>query len=205
MRIVKDPKERKKDLMDMAAQLFLSKGYEETSVNLIVEQLGVAKGTFYHYFKSKEEVLEAVLEDYLTKYAEGIKSYLQNNSMNAYEKLMFLLRNILSNNKGPEHLTKHIEDNKNARLHQVMDEKFFEMFYPVIISVMEQGVNEGIFKVKYPEELTQILLLGIRAYMHMHIPYIDNPEYLKVKLMALEELFNKVLGIDEKKYLIKLI
>lgn len=205
MRIVKDPKERKKNIIDVSSALFMSKGYEETSVNTIVEKLGVAKGTFYHYFKSKEEILEAVLEDYLSDYAESIKKALEDNALNAYEKLMLVLRSILSNNQGPEHLTKHVEDNKNAKLHQMMDEKFFEKFYPIIVEVLNQGIGEGLFKVDHPEEITEILLLGIRAYMHIHIPHFNNKQYLIRKMQALEELFNKILGIDEKRYIIKLI
>lgn len=205
MRIVKDPKERKKNIIDVSSALFMSKGYEETSVNTIVEKLGVAKGTFYHYFKSKEEILEAVLEDYLSDYAERIKKALEDNALNAYEKLMLVLRSILSNNQGPEHLTKHVEDNKNAKLHLMMDEKFFEKFYPIIVEVLNQGIGEGLFKVDHPEEITEILLLGIRAYMHIHIPHFNNKQYLIRKMQALEELFNKILGIDEKRYIIKLI
>ena len=205
MRIVKDPKERKRDIIDMSSELFMSIGYEETSVNTIVEKLGVAKGTFYHYFKSKEEILEAVLESYLNDYVESIKKSLENNTLNAYDKLIFVLRNILSNNQGPEHLTKHVEDNKNARLHQMLDQKFYEKFYPIIVEVLKQGIDEGVFKVEHPEEITEILLLGIRAYMHNHIPHFNNQQYLVRKIQALEELFNKVLGINEERYIIKLI
>lgn len=205
MRIVKDPNERKRDIMDMAASLFMSRGYEETSINLIVGQLGIAKGTFYHYFKSKEDILEAILEDYLSAYADRISVAVSQGSMNAYEKLMFVFKNIFSNNNGPEHLTKHVEDNKNARLHQVLDEKFIEKFYPIILSVLKQGVEEGIFKVDYPEEITEILLMGIRSYMHIHLPHFDKPEYMIRKLKALEELFNKVLDMNKEEYSIKLV
>ncbi|MDF2841403.1 MAG: TetR family transcriptional regulator [Clostridia bacterium] len=205
MRTVKDPLERKRDLMDMASMLFLSRGYEETSVNMIVEQLGVAKGTFYHYFKSKEEILEAVLESYLDQYAEGIKAFLEESSINGYEKLMFVLKNILSNNQGPEHLTKHVEDNKNARLHQMLDEKFYEKFYPIIVEILRQGIGEKIFHLQYPEEITQVLLLGIRAYMHIHIPNFKDSQYMKTKLQALEEILGKVLGMDEEKYAVRLM
>lgn len=205
MRVVKDPKERRKDIMEMASMLFLSKGYEETSVNMIVEQLGVAKGTFYHYFKSKEDILEAVLENYLNQYAEDIKLFLVSSSINAYEKLMFVLKNILSNTQGPEHLTKHVEDSKNNRLHQMLDEKFYEKFYPIIVEILKQGTKENIFKLKHPEEITQILLLGIRAYMHIHIPNFKDQQYMTTKLQALEEILNKVLEMDADKYVVKLI
>jgi AcrR family transcriptional regulator len=205
MRVVKDPKERRKEIMDMAANLFLSKGYEETSINLIVNQLGVAKGTFYHYFQSKEEILEAILEEYISKFADWIDNTVNENSMNAYEKLIFVFKHIFSNNNGAEHLTRHVEDKKNARLHQVMDEKFHEKFYPIILGILKQGIEERIFNVDYPEEITEILLFGIRAYMHVHLPNFTKHEYAQRKFKALEELFNKVLAMDETKYRIKLI
>ena len=61
MRIVKEHDERKNEIIETAAALFEQKGYEHCSVNDILNAIGIAKGTFYHYFKSKEEVLDAVV------------------------------------------------------------------------------------------------------------------------------------------------
>jgi AcrR family transcriptional regulator len=204
MRIVKNPEERRKEIMETAAQFFLTKGYEETSVNMIVEHLNIAKGTFYHYFKSKEEILGAILEDYLERFAQQIRLITLSIDMNAYEKLQFVLKNILSSDQEPKHLTAHVEDNKSAKLHQMMEEKFYEKFKPIIVTIINQGAQEGIFKVSHPEEITEILLIGVRGYMHIHLPNFSDIEYAKTKIAALEELFNKILGTDEK-YKIKLM
>ena len=61
MRIVKEHDERKNEIIDTASHIFAQKGYDKTSVNDILNAIGIAKGTFYHYFKSKEEVLDAVI------------------------------------------------------------------------------------------------------------------------------------------------
>jgi AcrR family transcriptional regulator len=204
MRIVKNPEERKKEIMDTAGQFFLTKGYEETSVNMIVEHLNIAKGTFYYYFKSKEEVLGAILEDYLEQFAQQIRLLTLNKEMNAYEKLQFVLKNILSSNQEPKHLTAHVEDSKSGKLHAMMDEKFYEKFKPIIISILRQGIEEGIFNISYPEELTEILLMGVRSYMHIHLPHFRDMDYARTKIAALEELFNKILSV-ENKYKIRLI
>lgn len=198
MRIVKSPEERRKEIMNTAGEFFLTKGYEETSVNMIVEHLSIAKGTFYHYFKSKEEILGAILEDYLEQFAQKIRLMTLNKEMNAYEKLQFVLKNILSNNNDPKHLTEHVEDSKSGRLHQMMDEKFYEKFKPIIVNILEQGIEERIFKISYPEELTEILLMGVRSYMHIHLPNFKDINYARTKIAALEELFNKILDLDEK-------
>jgi AcrR family transcriptional regulator len=200
MRIVKNPDERRKEIMETSAQFFLTKGYEETSINTIVEHLKIAKGTFYHYFKSKEEILGAILEDYLEAFAEKIREITNSSIMNAHEKMLYVLKNIFSGSEEPKYLTKHVEDNKDAKLHQMLDEKFNEKFCPILTAIVRQGVNEGIYQVEYPEEITEILLMGIRAYIHIHMPRFGDTAYAVKKLKALEELFYKALGIKEDKY-----
>lgn len=205
MRIVKNPEERRKEIMDAAASFFLTKGYEETSVNTIVEYLNIAKGTFYHYFKSKEEILAAILEDYLEQYAEKVRNMISSTELTAHDKMQYLLRGLIVENGGADHLTQHIEDSSSGKLHQMMDEKFIQKFYPIIVNVIKQGIEEGMFQVSYPEEITEILLMGIRAYMHIHLPNFKDEKYAKVKVAALEELFNKILSIKDEEFRIILM
>ena len=61
-RIVKEYDARHAEFLDVAQTLFFSKGYEQTSVQDIINTVGVAKGTFYHYFRSKVEVLDALVQ-----------------------------------------------------------------------------------------------------------------------------------------------
>ena len=61
MRIIKEYEERRKEILETAERLFLTKGYTKTTVNDILKEIGIAKGTFYHYFKSKEEVMDEII------------------------------------------------------------------------------------------------------------------------------------------------
>ena len=61
-RIVKDPEERRKELIDTAEQLFITNGYDQTAVSDIVKEVNLSQGAFYYYFESKEDVLVAILE-----------------------------------------------------------------------------------------------------------------------------------------------
>jgi AcrR family transcriptional regulator len=67
MRVIKEPEERRNEILDTAETLFFTKGYGKTTVNDILQAIGIAKGTFYYYFKSKEEVMDAVLSCGLLK------------------------------------------------------------------------------------------------------------------------------------------
>src|SRR5262245_50722329 len=59
-RIVKAPEVRRSEILDAAQRLFISRGYETTTVNDLLEAVGLSKGAFYHHFASKEEVMEAL-------------------------------------------------------------------------------------------------------------------------------------------------
>ena len=52
---------KKQELTKIAYKLFLTKGYENTSIDEIIKEAGIAKGTYYYYFESKEETLEEVI------------------------------------------------------------------------------------------------------------------------------------------------
>ena len=62
MRIIKEAEERKNEILDVAGKLFGEKGYDATSTNDILKEIGIAKGTLYYHFKSKEDILDAMIE-----------------------------------------------------------------------------------------------------------------------------------------------
>ena len=64
-RIVKEADERRNEILDAAETLITEKGYSKTTIIDILNQVGIAKGTFYYYFKSKEEVMDAIIERFI--------------------------------------------------------------------------------------------------------------------------------------------
>ena len=67
---------RKQELLKIAYRLIISKGYEETSIDEIIAEAQIAKGTFYYHFKSKEEMLEALINMMITEQTERAKQVL---------------------------------------------------------------------------------------------------------------------------------
>lgn len=74
----KPAEERLDDLMNAAENLFLSKGFVNTTVSEIVLSADVAKGTFYHYFQSKNDIMEALRSRYMDWYLSHIQSALDS-------------------------------------------------------------------------------------------------------------------------------
>ena len=73
MRETKDSEERRDEFVDAAEKLFKENGIVDTTVNAIVKEMDVAKGLFYYYFKSKDDVIEAISEKYNRDFKEAIR------------------------------------------------------------------------------------------------------------------------------------
>lgn len=203
-RIVKDPEERRKEIMDKASELFFTNGYDNTSVNTIVEELKIAKGTFYYYFKSKEDVLCAILEEGVEKRAESIKGELSGIS-GAGNRMQFLLRKMIIPDDISHEAAAQIEDDENAKLHQMLEKKFYEKFHPVLIEIINEGIEEGVFDIAHPVEITEILLMGVMKFMHINMPKFSDPVYAREKLSSLEELFNRVFSSESGEFKLRLL
>src|ERR1700687_1144963 len=72
-RITKDAAVRREELLDIALDLFLETGFEGTSIELITKTASVAKGTFYHYFESKDDLLAQLV----ARFGEDLLGYLE--------------------------------------------------------------------------------------------------------------------------------
>ena len=60
MRVVKDAEERRNEILDVAERLFCAKGFDNASTNDILKEIGIARGTLYYHFKSKEDILDLI-------------------------------------------------------------------------------------------------------------------------------------------------
>ena len=78
----------KAKITKVAWQLFHEKGYSETTIDDIIAASGTSKGSFYHYYSSKDELLSSLSEVFDAKYEEVMQTL--DKDMNSYEKLLYL-------------------------------------------------------------------------------------------------------------------
>lgn len=88
MRIVKEADERREEIVNEAVRLFAEKGFRNTSVNDILAAVNIAKGTFYYYFKSKEELLDEAIEMYTRDLTAKLNGIGRESDLNAVEKFI---------------------------------------------------------------------------------------------------------------------
>ncbi|MCX7746667.1 MAG: TetR/AcrR family transcriptional regulator [Clostridia bacterium] len=78
---------RKKCIMDTASRVFSQKGYHATTVKDIVDEAGISVGSFYFYFKNKEDLFEALFDEMISLLIQGVESSIYNVGFNAIEKV----------------------------------------------------------------------------------------------------------------------
>ncbi|MDR1239676.1 MAG: TetR/AcrR family transcriptional regulator [Treponema sp.] len=157
MRIVKEPEERKSEILDAAEKLFAARGYEAATVNNILAAVKIAKGTFYYYFKSKEEVLDALIE---RRISEGMKKAeeIAASSLPPVEKLLAVIMAQKPQNQVQEDFNAVLHEKDNAKMHQKSLTQYILHLSPCLGKVVREGIKLGSFSTPFPNESAEILL-----------------------------------------------
>jgi len=160
-RTIKKPKERRQEIITAAVELFRTKGYEKTTMQNVMDALGIAKGTIYHYFKSKEDLLEAVIEESVVEYLTGMQATLDESTGNALDKMRLL---ILAGQVADEQeeIIEHLHRPGNAGMQTRQLAVTISGLAPLYAKVIQQGCDEGVFQTEHPLESAELILSGIQ-------------------------------------------
>ncbi|MDN3506025.1 MAG: TetR/AcrR family transcriptional regulator [Simkaniaceae bacterium] len=159
VRVVKKPVQRRREIIAASRKLFLKKGYENTTMQDVMATLQIAKGTTYHYFKSKAELLEAVVEDMVDEYISKVAKVLKNCQGNALEKMRVLVE--AGRSKGVD-MVEGLHLAGNMGMHVRLLAETITRLAPLYARVIEQGCEEGVFHTEHPLECAEVLLGGIQ-------------------------------------------
>lgn len=161
VRIVKKSAERRADIIHAARSLFLTKEYEKTTMQDVMNTLNIAKGTIYHYFKSKEDLLEAVVNDIVEKNFEDMQKLVQHTKGNALKKIQALAEtgSIAEDNKP---ILEQLHKSGNEALHLRLLAATLVKQAPLYAAIIEQGCKEGTFKTNAPLECAEFILSSIQ-------------------------------------------
>ena len=205
MRIAKDGEVRKQELLNSALDLFAEKGYDHTSINEIIEKVGVTKGAFYYYFKSKEQVLDEIVDKF-NSFDAQIFLEVMSQPLGAVEKLSLMhsrgLR-FIKENPGLAHKSwKAIMSVGNTKIKHKHGESTHKLFVPILSDLLAQGLGEGSFDVPVPEETVVLLLnmyISLCYWTTRHCAGHDGPEGAEAMAKYLEfyrDAMEKLLGLS---------
>ena len=192
-------KQNKRDLILDAMQALMSEDLaSNASISDVAQRAGIAKGGIYYYFRSKDEILDAVLE---RSYAQSIAeswSLVQSTDLNALAKMeiLFLLFLSPSATVKQHEMLKYLHLQNDIVLHQKFLALTIHELTPILSDILKQGVAECMFTCPYPNQLSEIILsMLVVLFDHTIVPCEDNLETLQNKLKALALILEKTLGL----------
>ncbi len=159
MRIVKPAEERKNEILDVAEQLFAEKGFDNASTNDIINRIGIARGTLYHHFGSKEEILDALVERMTREGIARARAIISDKSIPLLERLSGAIIALNLDNGAGQVVFEQIHRPQNALLHQKMQGRLISGVVPLIAELIKEGNEEGIFNSDYPDEAAEMIIL----------------------------------------------
>jgi len=160
-RVVKDPEVRRDELLDIAQRLIVDVGYEAMSVEAVTQAAQVAKGTFYHYFSSKEDMLGQLLDRLMDGLFANLEEHRAAAAGNAIAKLNAILE-ASSQYKAmqlPNYLSSaSLYRAENYALRHRLFERWERAVRSIVAPVVADGVDEGSFHVGSVEFATDVLI-----------------------------------------------
>lgn len=193
MRVVKEAEERKNEILDAAERLFGTKGFDGTSTNDILNEIGIARGTLYYHFKSKEEILDAMIgrmTDQLLAKAEAIVTRKDVHVLQRFTMMMLALN--VSEGKFDQELLEQVHRPQNALMHQKMERRLLCGITPVMTALIEEGIAQGICQTDYPEETAEMTFLYANTVFDDLMEHSEEERRRKIEafIYNLERLLN---------------
>lgn len=195
-RVIKRPEERRSELLEAAEKLFREKGYANTVVSDIVKESGVAQGTFYVYFKSKEDIFLAILEEIREGIINEIESVQKDKHLNALQKLNSVIALEFKLNRRHDTLFVQLHHTENVSIHQKYIISTINRLVPIYTAIVEQGIQENIFNTRYPKAVSEYHLVATKFLFDPALFPLSKDEYV-MRIEAAQDISEKALGLRE--------
>ena len=182
---MKKGEKRKQELLRIAYEMFITKGYEATSVDEIIDKVQIAKGTYYYYFESKEQMLEEVIGMMIAAEAEKAKAILAQIIPSPQKIVGIIAAMRPESNEAP--IENELERPENLVMHKKIRKKLTQTIVPLLTEAVEQGISEGIFSCDNITERVKIIL-------NISVDLFDEGNFTQNDIAVLIDTVEKLLG-----------
>jgi len=158
----------KEKIIEKAIELFEKKGFSTTSIQDIVDELGVTKGSFYYYFSSKEQLLMDIYNEYITNLLDRQTKIIANKTLSPTDQLIEIIQLLIDDliENGPRariyfREMRHLSENNINTI-----KKIRKQFRKNIEMIIQTGKEQGVFKNHLPADILAFALLGLTNWSY---------------------------------------
>lgn len=159
----KSAEERKNEILDTADRLFAEKGFDGTSTNDILAAVGIARGGLYHHFKSKEEILDSLIDRYSDQIVEAARKVAADTSIPIIDRITRTILALNANHVGGGEIIRQMHKPQNALLHEKAQKAMLVGVPPILTELIQQGIDQRIFHTPYPYECMEMVVAYTNA------------------------------------------
>ena len=159
MRIVKEAEARREEILDAAEKLFAAKGFDNTSTGDILDAVGIARGTLYYHFKSKEDILDGVIQRITAHLMQAAGRIVRQKELPVLERLTKAILALNVESRIGVEIMEQVHRPQNALMHQKMQATLLAGINPILTELVKEGIGQGIFHTKYPESAVEMTIL----------------------------------------------
>lgn len=196
---------RRNEILDAARTLIYTKGYEQMSIQDILDALKISKGAFYHYFDSKQALLDGLIEQMLDEAELVLRPIVEAKDLSAVEKMQRYLdtggRWKIAQKAFMLDLLRVWHTDSNSLVRQKQETAAMKRIAPMLTEIISQGIAEGAFTTKYPDQFGSMILglsrgieEAISELLFAEEPPPDALQRLEAIMGAYSESFERILG-----------
>ena len=195
--MAKTKEERRNEIIETDGKLFEEKGYEQTQVQDIVNKIGVAKGLFYYYFKSKDEVMEELADRYADAIIDAVNKLIDKD-ITTFDKINRIFQIFIDSAEKKFGIFMGILNVKNGITHERIFFNVGKKMVPLVTELILSGNDNGECNCSDPKFITEFLVSGLFNIMNQISPD-EKIDYLKEKLPTIKTMILKLYNFAEQK------
>lgn len=192
-----DPQIRITEILDTAEPLFYAKGYHETAISDIAKKMGVAQGTIYYYFASKDQLLEALINRQLFDITSQIKIRVHSQKTSPLDKFQMVLQDLLQSLYREEDLMfEFLFNDHTIHFLDKLARQGKKLINLLLLEIIEEGNQQHYFNILHPQAVLNIVMALLDSLFEAI--YDKSPkELLHHQLKLTEEIIETLLGVKK--------
>lgn len=195
MKVIKKAEERRNEILDVADELFGKKGFDGTSTNDILEKVGIARGTLYHHFKSKEDIMDALIERYSIRLLDVAQEIAADKSIPVFDRIIRVVMSLNISGGSSQEIMEHIHRPQNALMHQKIQRVIINGVPPILTEIIREGIEQGLFNTPYPYECMEMVVAYTNTVFDDDMVNMTNEERVS-RIKAFIFNVERLLGVE---------
>ena len=191
-RVTKPVEERRQEIIGTARVMFTENGFDATQMADISNKMKVAAGTVYHYFKSKTELLYAVIDEITSENTQEKQRLLNETEGSAIDRLKFIFTAFENGELHRDLSSGFLSD---PAIIQYYLTKMASSYLPLFSSLVEQGNEDGSWNCEYPIETAMFILQGMAGVMAKEQEHKDSPQESSKRIKVYTKFALRVLDV----------